>query len=345
MDPVTDTVDGRRRRLIAVGLAAVVSLAACTSGSGGGGAGADGSTTPGTSRPDTSTAPARPTSPGAASTSRTPGAPTSGTPTSFGPPVTRGSDYLALGDSVSFGYRETDTRPAPDYSDASDFTGFPELVGDALHLHVANASCPGETSASLIDTSAATFGCERSATGGDGYRTNSPLHVDYQGAQLAYGVRYLRTHRDTRLVTLMVGANDAFRCVAKTSDHCISEFGATLMTVRKNVATILKSVRSKAHYAGRIVVVTYYAEDYHGIAAAESTSLNAAVTQGARGYRVLVADGYAAFQRAARADNGDSCRAGLLTKLTSGGCGVHPSEKGQRLLATAVENAAQATGS
>lgn len=333
---MTITHGGRGpRRLLACVVAAAATLAACTSGSGGGG------TAPSITQ---STEPSAPSSSAPSSSSPSTGAtsvPASSTATSYGPPVRRGSDYLALGDSVSFGFRENDTRPAPDYSDASNFTGFPELVGEALHLHVANASCPGETSASLIDASAPSFGCESGATGGDGYRTNSPLHVDYEGAQLKYGVHYLRTHRDTRLVTLMIGANDAFRCVATTSDHCIGEFTGLLEKLSTNVATILRAVRTTAHYTGRIVLVTYYATDYNGIAAGESVGLNAALQRAARGYRVLVADGYAALQRAASSAGGDTCKAGLLTRLTSGGCGVHPSAKGQRLLAQAVESAAR----
>ncbi|MDQ2796227.1 MAG: hypothetical protein M3Y06_03565, partial [Actinomycetota bacterium] len=64
-------------------------------------------------------------------------------------PVRSGSSYLALGDSVSFGYREPANLPTPNYTKASNFVGFPEDVARALGLRVANASCPGETSGSL----------------------------------------------------------------------------------------------------------------------------------------------------------------------------------------------------
>jgi lysophospholipase L1-like esterase len=58
-------------------------------------------------------------------------------------PVTPGSRYLALGDSVVFGYEEPQVVPAPNYHNPASFLGYPELVGAALHLKVANASCPG----------------------------------------------------------------------------------------------------------------------------------------------------------------------------------------------------------
>src|SRR5689334_1553471 len=61
-------------------------------------------------------------------------------------PVTRGSTYLALGDSVTFGFEEPQVVPKPDYSNASSFLGYPELLGAELHINVANAACPGETS-------------------------------------------------------------------------------------------------------------------------------------------------------------------------------------------------------
>jgi hypothetical protein len=39
--------------------------------------------------------------------------------------VTKGSGYLALGDSVTFGYEEPQVVPAPNYADASSFTADP----------------------------------------------------------------------------------------------------------------------------------------------------------------------------------------------------------------------------
>src|SRR5438270_138910 len=66
-------------------------------------------------------------------------------------PVVPGSQYLALGDSVTFGYEEAGVVPPPDYHNAASFVNYPQLVGRALHLKVANAACSGETSSSLIN--------------------------------------------------------------------------------------------------------------------------------------------------------------------------------------------------
>src|SRR3954447_8531245 len=145
-----------------------------------------------------------------------------------GAAVTAGSTYLALGDSVRFGYQEQQVVPQPDYSKASNFLGWPEHTGRALHLKVVNARCRGESPASLIDPSAKAFGCENTAGNTNiAYRRFYPLHVKYSGSQLSFAVSYLRKHPRTRLVSLMIGANDLFLCQSTTSDGCVSELKAT----------------------------------------------------------------------------------------------------------------------
>jgi lysophospholipase L1-like esterase len=257
--------------------------------------------------------------------------------------VTAGSDYLALGDSISFGYREPASTPTPDYTKATNFKGYPERVATALGLHVANASCPGETSASLNNARRQSFGCEQPQPGSTvAYRKDFPLHEKYAGSQLVYGVHYLRAHPDTRLVTLMVGANDGFLCQAQTTDKCmsVSELTAVEATIEKNVAYTLDKIRNSAHYTGQIVVLNYYSTDYtSALANLQSAAINNALDTGADGYKVRIADGYKAFKYAAAQAGGDTCAAGLLTTLSTGGCGVHPSLAGQAVLAGAVENA------
>ena len=264
--------------------------------------------------------------------------------------VTPGSDYLALGDSVSFGYRESTTVPAPDYSSAANFVGFPEDVASALGLHLANASCPGETSTSFLNASAQSNGCENhvSATGAfaaGGYRSLYPLHVSYTGSQMAYALQYLKAHPRTSLITLMIGANDGFICQEITTDQCASptELAPVLATVTKNVAIILHRLRVTADFKGQIVLVNYYSTNYsNALASAGSQAINQALDQGAAGFNVEIANGYAAFNQAAQYSAGNSCNAGLLTQLytssTMTGCGVHPSVGGQAILAQTVES-------
>ncbi|MGZ4250807.1 MAG: hypothetical protein ACXVUE_21200, partial [Solirubrobacteraceae bacterium] len=136
-------------------------------------------------------------------------------------PVAPGTRYLALGDSVTFGYMESNVVPAPNYHNAANFFGYPELAGDALHLKVANAACSGETSSSLINPKAQSNGCENSpGHPGVGYRTQFPLHVKYKGSQLAFALSYLKAHKNVSLVSLMIGANDFFVCQETAADGC-----------------------------------------------------------------------------------------------------------------------------
>lgn len=261
------------------------------------------------------------------------------------PPVKTGSNYLALGDSVSFGYRESANLPYPNYSDAKSFVGYPEYVATALGLKVANASCAGETSSSFVTSNVVSNGCEANpVTHAPGYRTFFPLHVKYSGTQLSYAIHYLKTHRNTRLVSLMIGANDGFVCRKVTTDKCAKELPKVLKQVKANVRIILNGIRYQAHYRGQIVILNYYSLDYTDPAqVAQSKLLNAAQDSGARPYNVSIADGYGIFKAAAAQVGGNTCTAGLITTLTpapappASPCGIHPSIGGQSLLAVAVE--------
>lgn len=258
-------------------------------------------------------------------------------------PVTRGSTYLALGDSVPFGYEEAQVVPPPNYADASSFLGYPEFVGSALHLKVVNAACPGETSSSFIDATAQSNGCENTPGGGSGgYRTHFPLHVQYNGSQLQFAVSYLKKHHHVRLVSLMIGANDNFLCQETTPDHCASlnEQTAVLATVTKNVKTILSAIRKKAHYGGQLVIVNYYSLDYSNATVTATSAVgNQAIDNAAAPFHVVVDDGFGEFEAAALHSGGSPCAAGLLTQLhnASTPCGVHPSLAGQSLLAHGLE--------
>jgi lysophospholipase L1-like esterase len=249
--------------------------------------------------------------------------------------------YLALGDSVTFGFEESEVRPPPDYEDAASFHAYPEFVGDALHLRTRNAACPGETTSSFIDPNAPSNGCENVyPNSSGGYRTAFPLHVSYEGSQLSFAVKFLKSHPRTTLVTLMIGANDLFLCQRTTNDRCASERQATLATVTGNVHRILATIRKKAKYDGRIVLISYYSLAYTNQTVNDTVQgLNAAIDAGAKGLRITRAAGFGEFAGGSDHSGGSACAAGLLTQLDTGGCGVHPSYAGQSLLALAVERA------
>ena len=259
-------------------------------------------------------------------------------------PVTRGSTYLALGDSVSFGYRPTGSAPAPDYTRPSSFRGWPELAARALRLRLVNASCPGETSASLIDRHATSFGCENTA--GDpnrSYRRFFPLHANYSGSQLSFALRFLRSHPRTRLVTLMVGANDLFLCRSTAANACLdpAERQAVIRRVALNTRRIVSRIRRRAGYHGQIVVMKYYSLDYdNAFSTGVIRTLNVAEFDSTKAFGVRFADGFGDWRSASRQSGNDPCRAGLLIQLgSSGRCDVHPSRVGQAVLALALTRA------
>jgi lysophospholipase L1-like esterase len=255
-------------------------------------------------------------------------------------PVHAGFDYLALGDSVAFGYRPPAVTPPAAYLDADNFVGYPEDLATARTLRLANASCPGETTASMITAGAQSNGCENSLGSPVGYRTLFPLHVDYSGTQLAYAIDYLRSHPRTRLVTINIGANDLFICQATTADRCTgTDFPAVLRQIGANLATALSALRQTAHYHHNLVLLTYYSLNYADpVGVAGTTALNAALTAAAAPFDAVVADGFAAFQSASAAAGGDPCAAGLLIPLPTGGCNIHPSALGHQLLAAAIDS-------
>jgi lysophospholipase L1-like esterase len=251
---------------------------------------------------------------------------------------TQGGDYLALGDSVAFGYRPPQVTPPAAYLDPANFTGYPSVVARGLGLTVVNASCPGETTASMINVAAPSNGCENSPDSDPGYREENPLHVAYAGSQLAFAVSFLQQHPDTKLVTIDIGANDLDLCLDTTPDRCTGpDFDRTLAQVGTNLDAILAALREQAGYRGQIVVLTYYAVDYRDAAGvSQIEALNAVLSRQGERFGALIASGFAAFQAAAAGADGNTCAAGLRIKLPAGGCDAHPSTLGQDLLASAV---------
>jgi lysophospholipase L1-like esterase len=250
--------------------------------------------------------------------------------------------YLALGDSVAFGYVPPGAVPAPNYRSANSFVGYPEDVGQALRLGVWNASCPGETTASMLVAGAQSNGCENSPGSPIGYRTQFPLHVQYQGTQMQYALKYLAVHRHTQLVTINIGANDAFLCQETTADHCTStaELQALVLEIKANLTAIYTQIRDVAHYQGLLIALTYYSLSYSSPAAEQGTLLlNSVIASVTEAFGGKVADGFTAFEGPSAAFGGDPCAAGLLIKLPDGTCNIHPSPAGHLLLAQAIEDA------
>lgn len=236
--------------------------------------------------------------------------------------------YLALGDSVPFGF-----SPLLDPREADNFVGYPEIVAEGLGVDDVNATCPGEATGGFLSLTGTDNVCRP-------YRTANPLHVHYRGTQMAFALKYLRRHPDTSLVTLTLGANDFFRftkdCTAgPTVGTCPLGVGGVLATMYANLNTILSGIRA-AGYKGTIVAVTYYALDYNDVSGANA--LAGPMIAAAAANHALVASGLEAWRATATAApfNGSSCAAGLLIATPPNGCDVHPTPLGRDLLARAV---------
>lgn len=245
-----------------------------------------------------------------------------------------GHPYLALGDSVSFGYI---TQAGFEYRNPDNFVGFPDYVGPGLGMTPTNASCPGETTASFTSATGADNGCRP-------FKANFPLHTSYSGTQLDFATAFLNAHRNTRLVTIQLGANDAFLLESRCNGDptCIAAgLPAVLGSISTNMDGIFRAL-SRAHFHGRLIVVNYYSLDYGDAAGTGLTQLlNQAITSHAHADGAIVADAFSAFQQAAASAAGHTCAAGLLNASPQSQftCDVHPSQSGQQLLAQAVEDA------
>ena len=249
--------------------------------------------------------------------------------------------YLALGDSVAFGFVPSQAVPPPNYRSAHSFVGYPEDVAQALRVRVWNASCPGETTDSMLVAGVVSNGCENSPASPTGYRTLYPLHVQYQGTQMEYALKYLAVHHHIQLVTIDIGANDVFLCQETTTDHCASaaELQAVLQEIQANLTAIYTQIRDAGHYRGPLVALTYYSLSYSDPAQVAGTQLlDSVIASVTKAFGGKVADGFAAFAGPSAAFGGSPCAAGLLIKLPDGTCNIHPSPAGHLLLAQAIED-------
>ncbi len=245
-------------------------------------------------------------------------------------------EYLALGNSVAFGF-----NPLLDKSNADNFIGYPTPVAAALKESLTNASCPGETSSHFISLAGSDNGC-------GAYRGNFPLHVAYSSAtqtQLEFADGFLQSHPMTLVVSIDIGANDLFvlvnGCAGQTV--CIqSGLPGMLETLSTNLDTIYGHIRNLDGYRHQLVALTYYSLNYSDPSGTGLISqVNKVVADRTLAWGGIVADGFDAFAAASTAYGGDTCAAGLRIVVMSSPltCDIHPSPAGRDLLAQAIVNA------
>ncbi len=256
-------------------------------------------------------------------------------------PSHRSQEYLALGDSVAFGF-----SPLADPTNANNFIGYPNTVAAKLKETLTNAACPGETSSHFINLSGSDNGCGT-------WRLNFPLHVTYSSpkqTQLAFADTFLQSHPKTLVVSIDIGANDLFvlerACGGSTTPteiQCIlTGLPAMLATLSANLNTIYGHIRNLDRYHHKLVALTYYSLNYSDPVSTNVISqVNQVVANRTLAWKGIVADGFDVFADASKAYGGDTCAAGLRIVVSSTPltCDIHPSPAGRDLLAQAIVKA------
>ena len=259
----------------------------------------------------------------------------------------QGDAYLALGDSVAFGFNPilVITGQA---GDPNVFVGYPNVVAQTFDEQLVNASCPGETTGGFISlTNGADYKCL-------GYRfgLRLPLHAAYSTSQLDFALSYLSSHPNVNLVSMNIGANDVFKlrddCGGLSTLCFANGFSTVLANINANLRFIFSELRNVAHYHGTLVTLTYYSLSYDPTTAAETQALNNQVIDATLAFGGIVASGFDAFEGPALAAGGSSCAAGLLIVVGTTPppnqqpiCDVHPSPLGRDLLAGAIVRAVE----
>jgi lysophospholipase L1-like esterase len=248
------------------------------------------------------------------------------------PPAPANANYLALGDSIAFGFNPN----LPYMPPLTQFVSYAQIVAQDTGLIVANSACPGETSGSFIDATRPDNGCRSLYDYFD-----QGLHVDYQGAksQLDYALAFLAAHPNTKLVTLDIGGND----LLLTKNACGSDLvctGTRLVTTLAafagNLTDILARIRGAGYY-GELILVTQYGTNYRdatqlvALASLKKITADVGLLFGAK-----IADGFGAFAGASLLTLGDACAAGLLIRNPDGTCDMHPSVQGRTILANTI---------
>ena len=237
-------------------------------------------------------------------------------------PVGPKSFYLALGDSLAFGY-QPDFNWAKGYS--SDF--FHDLRGHGVKNYD-NLACPGETTVTLIK-------------GGCPY----PLFRKYlyTGPQLPAILNYLHKHAgQVSPVTLDIGANDVLKDINASTCAVNTNWETDLATMDANLTqTILPQLVAALtvddQVTGDVLLMNYYDPFQNACPGSIPyvQELNQHLATDAAGFATLV-DVFAPFGGATTPDP-NTC---TLTWICSTFKDIHARDAGYRAIASAFEQAA-----
>jgi len=245
-------------------------------------------------------------------------------PPKFNPPK---QSYLALGDSLAFGFQfpifnQYFPNVPPDlfaHGYVNEFSR--RLQPIRPDIKTINYGCPEETTDSFIGG-----GCPYTTTRG------FELHDSYSGSQLDAAITFLRAHHgQVSPITFNLGANDlnlgandlnALQVLCENDVACYKNQGPIVLErIRENLDEILGALRAAAPDS-EILTFTQYNIDPRFMPL--SDAFNAVVVSTAATHRVRVADVFAAFKPAPICD---------LTLVCAAISDVHPSDAGYKLIA------------
>jgi lysophospholipase L1-like esterase len=290
---------------------------------------------------------------------------------SAGKPKQPGKDYLALGDSLAYGYQAAKFFGQYPNVDESTFdTGYVDVFAATLghkkkSIDVTNYGCPGESSDSFIRGGRGPltgftfvpnpgFCGDQPAAGIGAIFNKSWLHDAYPGSQLAAALAFLEENRHTNPITLDIGANDTLvfleQCEFGAVLGCLTPttIGALYAHIAANVAVIVQSLRAAAPHAEIIVLGLYnpYPAVLPGgdmLTKALNTTLQSVVT----GLGARFADPLPVFNPASvsgGSETADIATICLFTNMCPGGAfnpasplaDIHPTDVGYATLAATL---------
>ncbi|HWX43692.1 MAG TPA: SGNH/GDSL hydrolase family protein [Solirubrobacteraceae bacterium] len=248
-------------------------------------------------------------------------------------PIPTPTTYLALGDSLAFGYSQAKFNSLLPNEEPSKYnTGYVDDFGRVLRLfdhtlQIVNDGCPGETTESFIKGP-----CPYVAEG-------FPLHHPYSGgpgsSQLSDALGYLGLHPGTvNPITIDIGANDALGLIegtCKFEPACIAAGApATFAHVGANLGLILGELRAAAPHA-QIVVLGLYNPFGETIPGGDllTGELNEVMASVAAGVGARFADPLPVFNPSGTQEHRTIC---LLTNMCTPLVDIHPTDLGYAVL-------------
>jgi lysophospholipase L1-like esterase len=182
---------------------------------------------------------------------------------------TIGSTYLALGDSLAYGFHlaqfeeeQKNGTFSPTHFDegyVDDFAAALKAVNPSLQY--INDGCPGETTTAM-----------GSGSGFQGFCSNFPtgklfpdffLHHEYRGSQLGDALEILKSTPNVSPITLDIGSNDLLKflgesCGFPKENKCTeAQILAEFQVIAGNVAFLLKELHAAAPKAQIVLIGSY----------------------------------------------------------------------------------------